>query len=129
MAGIVAVGIGCGGSGSNGGGDTTAPPPPSNLSGTSGDGEITLTWDGSGANDLQKYNIYRSTSSPVDISGTAPLQTTRPGETSETSVTDGELTKFTTYYYVVTAVDDSGNESSPSGVFEQTFPSPPEDRP
>jgi fibronectin type 3 domain-containing protein len=120
------TGAGCIFGGSSGSGDTTAPATPSNLSGTSGDGEITLTWDGSGASDLQKYNIYRSTSSSVDISGKDPVQTKGA---SETSVTDGGLTNFTTYYYVVTAVDDNGNESSPSGVFEQTPFPPPEDRP
>jgi hypothetical protein len=105
------------------GSDTIAPVAPSNLTGASGEGEISLNWDAVGARDLQKYNVYRSTSSSVEVSQSPVVTTSAPS----TSVTDGGATNGTTYYYVVTAVDGSGNESPPSGAVQRTpFARPPE---
>jgi len=102
--------------------DSTAPSAPSGLAGTSGNTEITLSWDEVTAGDLQHYNVYRGTSSSVtEIDGQDPVSTS-----STESFTDIGLTNGTKYYYVVTAVDDSGNESGPSTLLEKTpFADPP----
>lgn len=91
------------------GGDSTAPDPPTGLSLTEANGSIQLDWDNSLASDFDHYEVYRSTSSPVDTS------------TSVASVPDGDptyldtgFTPGVTNYYVVTAVDTSSNESSAS---------------
>ena len=100
----------------------SAPSAPTGLTGTSGDTEITLNWDEVTAGDLQHYNVYRGTSSSVtEIDGQDPVSTS-----STESFTDTGLTNGTKYYYAVTAVDDSGNESGPSTLLEKTpFPDPP----
>ncbi|WP_259080752.1 TolB protein [Salinibacter ruber] len=91
--------------------DMTAPAAPSGFSGSAGDGTVDLGWDAAGAEDLGGYNIYRSTSSISDISGRSPLNESL---LSGTSYTDDGVENGTTYYYVVSAVDTSGNESDPS---------------
>lgn len=79
---------------------------------TAGDGQIQISWlaptqneDGSILTDLAGFNIYRSLSEKGEpekinselVSGSAYL---------DTGLTNGQ-----TYYYTVTAVDFSGNES------------------
>ncbi|WP_051010711.1 LpqB family beta-propeller domain-containing protein [Salinibacter ruber] len=91
--------------------DMTAPAAPSGFSGSAGDGTVDLGWDGVSAEDLGGYNVYRSTSSISDISGRSPLNESL---LSGTSYTDDGVENGTTYYYVVSAVDTSGNESDPS---------------
>lgn len=93
------------------GGDTTAPSAVSGLSATGGPKNVTLDWtapttntDASTLYDLKGYNIYRNTSNsqpldPVAFSGSDKY-------------VDGGLGQDTTYYYWVTAVDFTGNESS-----------------
>jgi fibronectin type 3 domain-containing protein len=98
---------GCGSSGGNS--NTTAPAAPTGLNGAAGDSKVDLSWDGVGAKDLQTYQIYRSTSSPIEVSNQSPTQATE-----KTTYTDTDVQNETTYYYVVTAVDDAGNESEPS---------------
>lgn len=102
--------------------DTTAPSAPSALTGTSGDSQVALSWDGvSGA---ETYNVYRSTRSGIDTSGD-PLES----GISSTSYTDTDAQNKTEYYYRVTAVR-SGAESDPSNEIQKTpFPPPPENRP
>jgi hypothetical protein len=93
------------------GGDTTAPSPVTGLSATGGPKNVTLDWtapttdsDTTALYDLKGYNIYRSTSnsqpaSPAAFSGSDKY-------------VDGGLAQNTTYYYWVTAVDFTGNEST-----------------
>lgn len=93
------------------GGDTTAPSAVSGLSATGGPKNVTLDWtapttstDASTLYDLKGYNIYRNTSnsqpaSPIAFSGSDKY-------------VDGGLGVNTDYYYWVTAVDFTGNESS-----------------
>ena len=93
------------------GGDTTAPSPITGLSATGGPKNVTLDWtapttdsDTTALYDLKGYNIYRSTSnsqpaSPAAFSGSDKY-------------VDGGLAQNTTYYYWVTAVDFTGNEST-----------------
>ena len=104
--------------------DTTPPSAPSGLSATSGDAELSLSWNSTGASDLDGYRLYRAESSISSAEGMKPVSGSAP--ISETSLTDSEVTNGTTYYYRVTAVDESGNESSMSSEVKGTpFPDPP----
>ncbi|MGE3901893.1 MAG: fibronectin type III domain-containing protein, partial [Nitrospiraceae bacterium] len=69
-------------------------------------GSVTLTWNGNGEQDLEGYKVYRATSSGAYG---APIATINGNVTSY--VASG-LPKGTTYYFVVTAYDNTGNESS-----------------
>ncbi|HKL88687.1 MAG TPA: hypothetical protein VJ884_06745, partial [Salinibacter sp.] len=59
VAGLVAVSAGCGGAGSNGGEEEpspTTPSAPTGLSATSGDGEVSLSWET--VEDASSYRVY-----------------------------------------------------------------------
>jgi fibronectin type 3 domain-containing protein len=100
------------------------PDAPTNLTATAGDSIVDLTWNASLATDTAGYFIYRSLTSG---SGYTRVNTT---PVSETSYRDSNLPKGTTYYYVVKAVDNWGNESNPSNEvsatpFDTVPPNPP----
>jgi fibronectin type 3 domain-containing protein len=106
--------------------DTTAPGTPSGLEGTSGDGSVALEWSAPGASDLEGYNVYRSESSFSNPSGAQMLN--ESDLVGEASYRDDEAGNVTTYFYRVSAVDESDNESDLSGMVEKTpFPDPPDD--
>ncbi len=84
--------------------DSLPPEAPINLSANAGDAVVTLNWGDSFEPDFAEYAVYRST---TDGSGYALLT---DGLTSS-DYTDTSVTNGTTYYYVVTASDMSGNES------------------
>ena len=124
--------VACGSSGSNDepdppSTDTTPPAVPSGLTASSMDGEVEVAWEAVDASDLDGYNIYRSASSFDSISGLDPLNGSSPA--TGTSFTDGGVSNGMTYYYRVTAVDRSGNESNRSDEVEVTPFSAPPDRP
>ena len=52
--------------------DTNAPAAVQNLIAVQGNGSASVTWNASAEPDVAGYNIYRSTSTPVDTSGTHP---------------------------------------------------------
>lgn len=93
------------------GGDNTAPSPVTGLSATGGPKIVTLDWTAPTTNsdtttlyDLKGYNIYRATTnsqpaSPIAFSGSDKY-------------VDGGLGVNTQYYYWVTALDFTGNEST-----------------
>ncbi len=126
LLGLALAVAGCGGAGANeegggddGGGDDgggggtglSAPAAPSGLEATPQDGTVQLGWDAVDGADT--YNVYRSTSSGVDGSG-SPLDT----GIDQSSYTDGTAESGTEYFYVVTAVaseDGETAESDPSG--------------
>jgi fibronectin type 3 domain-containing protein len=89
--------------------DTTPPAAPGNLAATAGDARVDLSWTAPADPDVTSYRVYRATTSPVAIAP-AGLQ----GGVSGTTYSQTGLTNGTTYYYVVTAVDASGNESPAS---------------
>jgi TolB protein len=110
---------------SNGGGeeDTTPPSAPSALAGASEDGAVALEWSASSDDDLDGYRVYRSTSS-FSHAGAA-RRVSGDGLVSGTSYTDGGAANGTTYFYRVSAVDESDNESGLSGEAQKTpFPDP-----
>jgi hypothetical protein len=84
---------------------------PTSLIAIAGDSQVTLSWTAvSGAN---AYNVKRST-----IAG-GPYTTIATNVTG-TSYIDNTVTNGTTYYYVVTAVDSSSNESANSNEVSAT---------
>lgn len=66
---------------------------------------VSLTWTDSGSA-ISGYNVYRSTTSG---SGYVKIN---PSLVSAMSYSDSSVLNATTYYYVTTAVDTGGNESS-----------------
>ncbi|MCD4720922.1 MAG: fibronectin type III domain-containing protein, partial [Desulfobacula sp.] len=83
-------------------GDTTPPVPPEGVSGEIVNEDILLTWQANSENDISGYRVYYGTSSrnyglPIPENGT------------EYSITG--LNSGVTYYFAVSAVDTSGNES------------------
>ncbi|MFN3966504.1 MAG: PQQ-binding-like beta-propeller repeat protein [Endomicrobiia bacterium] len=93
--------------------DTIKPSQPVNLWYTISKGKIKLIWgkssdDGSGANDVSQYWIYRSTTQGKynDIHGVVSK--------GETEYIDNSSESNITYYYIVVAVDKYGNISEPS---------------
>ncbi|HEV2061709.1 MAG TPA: S8 family serine peptidase, partial [Solirubrobacteraceae bacterium] len=92
--------------------DTTAPAAPTGLTATSGDARIALDWADNAEPDLARYEVLRST--------TAGGPYAKVADVTGSSYTDGSLTNGTTYYYVVRAVDTSGNVSAASGEASAT---------
>ncbi|MBN1788384.1 MAG: carbohydrate-binding protein [Sedimentisphaerales bacterium] len=88
--------------------DTTPPAAPENLWAATDISTILLDWADNNEPDLTGYNLYRSTTSGSGYSklNVSPL--------TDSNYTDSSFTYLTTYYYVVTAVDTSENESSNS---------------
>jgi len=89
--------------------DLVPPSVPIDLKAVGSQTSISLTWAHVTAPDIAGYNIYRSTTP----AGTYTKVNTVP--TDRTSYYQDEgLSPLTRYYYKVTAVDSSGNESSQS---------------
>ena len=85
--------------------DFTAPLAPNGLAATAGNAKVLLNWNNNTEDDLAGYNIYRSTTS-----GGGYTKVNTSLQTSS-DYNDTGVTNDTTYYYVVTAVDTSSNES------------------
>jgi len=79
---------------------------PTGLLATAGNGQVSLTWTVSTESDINKYKIYRSTTS-----GFTPSTGNKIAEPTTNSYTNTGLTNGTAYYYKISAVDDAGNES------------------
>lgn len=94
--------------------DSTPPAAPTGVNATAGDGNVALSWAANTESDLAGYNVYRGTTSGgpyTKINGS--LLTTR-------TYSDTGLTNGTTYYYVVKALDTTGNVSNPSTQVQGT---------
>ncbi|MFC1869742.1 fibronectin type III domain-containing protein [Chloroflexota bacterium] len=109
--------------------DTT---PPSAITGLAAsdayDGKVTLSWDPSTAGDFNYYKVYQSQAEITSVTGMSPVHKITDVNTSGYPVTG--LENGTTYYFAVTAVDKSGNESSlksirATPVAKETLPPPP----
>lgn len=102
------------------GDDGTTPNAPTGLTATAGSETIKLNWtaptqntDSSAIKDLFQYKIYRNT---VNNFGTAQMI----GRVAADIFTDGSLLGGQIYYYWVTALDYTGNESAQSAVASAT---------
>ncbi|MEP7029221.1 MAG: FG-GAP-like repeat-containing protein, partial [Candidatus Eisenbacteria bacterium] len=87
---------------------------PAGVTGVVGAGaatSITLVWKKTASTDLAGYNIYRGTSQ------VGPFTKVNLAPTDRTAYyVDASLPALTRFYYQVSAVDSSGNESSKSAV-------------
>lgn len=108
------------------GGDTIAPSPISGLSATGGIESVTLDWTapttqvgGGTLYDLKGYNVYRNTSNSQPASPVAFV--------SADKYVDGALAATTTYYYWITALDHTDNESTAVASGSVTTSAPPQD--
>ncbi|MEO1049351.1 MAG: T9SS type A sorting domain-containing protein [Bacteroidota bacterium] len=91
--------------------DMTPPASPSGLVGTAqSSSAIALDWDDNTEEDLTSYNVYRSLSPNVQLDTSSMVGF----NLNASQFTDNGLMPSTTYYYVVTAEDLAGNESTPS---------------
>ena len=91
--------------------DLSVPATPASLFGVGAATSIELTWAKSLASDLRGYNLYRSTAPGGPFTKINPVPTERTAY-----FLDGGLAGLTRYYYKVSAVDSSGNESTPSAA-------------
>ncbi len=96
--------------------DLTPPADPTGLAAVPGNTIVNLNWIANGEGDLAGYNIYRSTTSPVPL--TSPINGGTP--VAGTNYLDNGLTNGQIYYYVITAVDTSDNESGASNEVNAT---------
>ena len=108
------------------GGDTIAPSPITSLSATGGIESVILDWDapttevgGGTLYDLKGYNVYRSTSNSQPGSAIAFVGADK--------YVDGALSESTSYYYWVTAIDFSDNESTAVASGSVTTAATPQD--
>ncbi|MDP6770694.1 MAG: fibronectin type III domain-containing protein, partial [Anaerolineales bacterium] len=85
--------------------DQAAPATPTYLFATPGNTQVVLNWRTNSESDLASFKVYGGTSA----SPTTLLSTISSG--TETYTNTG-LTNATTYYYRVSAVDNTGNESA-----------------
>ena len=87
-----------------------------------GYGEIphaaTLSWGASASSGVAGYNVYRATSSG------GPYTKVNASIVTTTTYTDLTTLAGVTYYYVVTAVNSSGDESSYSNQARGVVPTP-----
>ncbi len=91
--------------------DLVRPLTPTALAAVGSQSSISLSWARSGAADLIGYNLYRSNASGGPFARITPVPTDRTSY-----YRDEGLLPLTRYYYTVTAVDSSGNESPQSAV-------------
>ena len=91
--------------------DLGFPVAPVALAASGGRGSVHLTWARSGAPDLLGFRIYRAAAATGPFTPVGPVATGRASD-----ATDGALAPLTRYWYRVTAVDSSGNESGPSAA-------------
>ena len=82
-------------------GDTTPPAAPTSLTATDGQFQVQLDWDDNTEPDLDTYTLHRATSQGSPYTPIANSLTT--SDHVDTTAQNG-----TTYYYVVTARDESG---------------------
>jgi hypothetical protein len=81
------------------------PEPPANVTVTPGYSQMSLDWDDNIERDILGYNVYRSLTAGSDYARLNQL----PVRNSQ--YVDTEVTRYSTYFYIVTAVDTFGYES------------------
>ena len=88
---------------------------PKNLFASAGNAQVTLKWNKNTESDFVRYRIYGSTKSPAST-----LIDSTSGGANDTTRTIGGLANLTTYYFRVTAVNNSGLESGFSNEVSAT---------
>jgi len=102
--------------------DTDPPAAPAGLTANGGMLTVALNWNDNGEADLAAYHIFRSETTPVCPAGVCPAALAQIGTTS--SYNDNSVTADVTYYYVVKALDGSGNASGISNEASATPTAP-----
>lgn len=100
------------------------PAAPVDFAGSSGDGEVALTWAANTEDDLAEYRLYRSVDAPQPggtIVDADNLITTIAAGTQ--SYVDTDVTNGQAYVYQLTAADTENLESTPSPLVN-AFPYP-----
>jgi hypothetical protein len=93
--------------------DNRTPAMPPGVMGTVANGKVTLAWHSvpNIDSDIEYYRIYRSMAPIASVMSMTPYAHTT--SLLDTSFTDHAMITGTMYYYRVTTVDYSGNESEP----------------
>ncbi len=94
--------------------DVVDPAAPTGLGATPSDSQVSLNWTANTDPDLYGYNVYRGTADG------GPYSKINGSLLAANSYLDTGPTNGTPYYYVVTAVDTSTNESVYSGQVNAT---------
>ncbi len=89
--------------------DNLVPAAPTGLVAKEAVAGAVVNWDDPVDADFKYFAVYRSPNAGVDLNTLTPITTT-----TETSFQDAAVVKGKTYFYRVTAVDFSGNQSQPS---------------
>jgi hypothetical protein len=76
---------------------------------------VDLSWTGSTSNDVSGYNVYRAPDG-------ANWEKINTDLVASTVYSDSTVANGSTYYYEITAVDTSGNESSKTAAVEVVIP-------
>jgi len=99
--------------------DVTPPAAPRGLYSVTGDGQVSLSWLTNTESDVVGYRIYQS---PCATGSSCPYD--RIGATAGTQFVVTGLANGATWFYAVSAVDRSGNESplSLNDVFDTSRP-------
>jgi hypothetical protein len=95
--------------------DLLAPPPPTGLTALVETKAVRLVWDAVDAPDLAGYRIYRTEGTgekELKVVGKNSLVVQPP--LTQTNYTDTGVRPGISYFYEVTSVDKSGNESKPA---------------
>ena len=79
---------------------------------------VTLTWTASTSSNVAGYNVYRATTTG------GPYSKVTPSRVASLSYNDTAVQAGATYFYVVTAVDTSSNESGYSTQVQARIPNP-----
>jgi hypothetical protein len=95
-------------------GDTAPPAAPGGLVATAGNGSVALDWADNAEADLAGYHVYRA-----NLAG-GPYAPVTAAPLAASAYNDSGVVNGTTYYYVVTAVDTSANESAESAEASAT---------
>ena len=77
---------------------------------------VNLSWNASTSQDVTGYNVYRGTQSG------GPYGKINPALVTSTAYADSSVSGGTTYYYVTTAIDSSGQESAYSNEAQASIP-------
>lgn len=89
--------------------DNLVPGVPGAVGGSVNGSDFVLHWTRVPDEDVQYYAVYRSTVPDFDVTSMSPHSTT-----ADTTFTDAGAVGGPTYYYRVTAIDYSGNQSASS---------------
>lgn len=96
--------------------DRFAPEPPSELVALAEAGRVRLVWKAAEIADLAGYNVYRRAANAASFEKITAQPVSNP-EYTDSAVTAGQI-----YFYRVSAVDNAGNESPPSGPAQANVP-------